>query len=117
MMELKQNFMQSLWGFDINCTPVTPYDVLVCYFFQIDMVQIKQCFLEMTKQTLYNWIKDDTSGDYKKILLAIVGKDQMYEYTPSGLNRPQVWTVLTFSFCLLKGKNPLKNSYVQVLKY
>ncbi|XP_064624237.1 annexin A5-like [Lineus longissimus] len=42
---------------------------------EIDMVQIKQCFLELTKKTLWKWIKEDTSGDYKKILQAIVGKD------------------------------------------
>ncbi|KAK3083430.1 hypothetical protein FSP39_022409 [Pinctada imbricata] len=42
---------------------------------EIDMVQIKACFLEMTKQTLWNWIDQDCSGDYKKILQAIVGKD------------------------------------------
>jgi len=42
---------------------------------EIDMVQIKSCFLEKYKQTLWNFIKDDTSGDYKKVLLAIVGRD------------------------------------------
>lgn len=42
---------------------------------EIDMVQIKKCFLELTKQTLWRWIKDDTSGDYKKLLQALVGKD------------------------------------------
>ncbi len=39
------------------------------------MVQIKRCFLESHGQTLWNFIKDDTSGDYKNVLLAIVGKD------------------------------------------
>ena len=39
------------------------------------MVQIKQCFLELTKQTLWRWLKDDCSGDYKKLLQAIVGRD------------------------------------------
>lgn len=42
---------------------------------EIDLVQIKQCFLELTKQTLWRWLKDDCSGDYKKLLQAIVGKD------------------------------------------
>ncbi|XP_074647782.1 annexin-B12-like [Tubulanus polymorphus] len=42
---------------------------------EIDMVQIKQCFLEITKQTLWRWLKDDTSGDYKRLLHAIVGRD------------------------------------------
>uniref|UniRef100_K1RTF1 Annexin n=1 Tax=Magallana gigas TaxID=29159 RepID=K1RTF1_MAGGI len=42
---------------------------------EIDMVQIKECFLEMTKQTLWNWIDQDCSGDYCKILKAIVGQN------------------------------------------
>ncbi len=47
------------------------------FFFikQIDLVQIKACFLELTKQTLWKWIKDDTSGDYGKLLRAMVGKN------------------------------------------
>ncbi|XP_052068633.1 annexin A7-like [Mytilus californianus] len=42
---------------------------------EIDMVQIKKHFLENNKQTLWKWLKDDCSGDYKKLLQAIVGKD------------------------------------------
>ncbi|ELU09600.1 hypothetical protein CAPTEDRAFT_184779 [Capitella teleta] len=42
---------------------------------EIDMVQIKQCFLEKYKQTLWNFIKDDTSGDYRKLLCGIVGRN------------------------------------------
>jgi len=42
---------------------------------EIDMVQIKECFLELTKQTLWNWLDQDCSGDYKKILQAVVGRD------------------------------------------
>ncbi|CAG2194583.1 ANXA7_11 [Mytilus edulis] len=42
---------------------------------QIDMVQIKEIFLEKNKQTLWNWIKDDCSGDYKALLQRIVGKN------------------------------------------
>lgn len=42
---------------------------------EIDMVQIKKEFLEMNKQTLWKWIQDDTSGDYRKLLCAIVGKN------------------------------------------
>jgi annexin A7/11 len=39
------------------------------------MVQIKQYFLEENKQTLWKWLEDDCSGDYKKLLQAIVGKN------------------------------------------
>ncbi|OWF40346.1 annexin A13-like [Mizuhopecten yessoensis] len=42
---------------------------------EIDMEQIKAAFLEETKQTLWNWINDDCSGDYKKLLQGIVGRD------------------------------------------
>ncbi|XP_076073044.1 annexin A13-like [Mytilus galloprovincialis] len=42
---------------------------------EIDMVQIKEIFLEKNKQTLWNWIKDDCSGDYKALLQRIVGRD------------------------------------------
>ncbi|KAK2169415.1 hypothetical protein LSH36_10g09004 [Paralvinella palmiformis] len=42
---------------------------------EIDMIQIKACFLEKYKQTLWNFIKDDTSGDYRKILLGIAGRN------------------------------------------
>lgn len=42
---------------------------------EIDMVQIKQIFCEKNKQTLWNWIDQDCSGDYKKMLQAIVGKN------------------------------------------
>ncbi|XP_070544346.1 annexin-B12-like isoform X3 [Ptychodera flava] len=38
-----------------------------------DMVQIKHEFQRMYSQPLSQFIADDTSGDYKKILLAIVG--------------------------------------------
>ncbi|CAK8673170.1 unnamed protein product [Clavelina lepadiformis] len=40
---------------------------------EVDMVEIKEQFLAMFKKTLPSYIKDDTSGDYKKLLLALVG--------------------------------------------
>ncbi|XP_060066615.1 annexin A7-like [Ylistrum balloti] len=42
---------------------------------EIDMEQIKASFLEENKQTLWKWIEGDCSGDYKKLLQGIVGKD------------------------------------------
>lgn len=42
---------------------------------EIDMVQIKAEFLEMTHKTLFRYIKEDTSFNFKKILQALVGKD------------------------------------------
>jgi len=40
---------------------------------EVDMEEIKQRFQHMYKQPLSKFISDDVSGDYKKILLAIVG--------------------------------------------
>ncbi|CAL8091805.1 unnamed protein product [Calicophoron daubneyi] len=42
---------------------------------EIDMGYIKDEFLEMTGKPLADWISDDTSGDYKRILLALIGDD------------------------------------------
>ncbi|XP_071813657.1 annexin A4-like isoform X2 [Apostichopus japonicus] len=40
---------------------------------EIDLVEIKTAFLQMYHKTLYKMIEGDTSGDYKKLLLALVG--------------------------------------------
>ncbi|CAA9997743.1 unnamed protein product [Nesidiocoris tenuis] len=40
---------------------------------EIDLGDIKNYFQEKYEDTLENWISGDTSGDYKKALLAIVG--------------------------------------------
>lgn len=42
---------------------------------EIDMVQIKKCFLDLTKKTLWRWLKEDTSFNFKKLLQGIVGRD------------------------------------------
>lgn len=42
---------------------------------EIDMVQIKQEFLNMTQKSLWRWIKEDTSFNFKEILCALVGRD------------------------------------------
>ncbi|XP_060076065.1 annexin A7-like [Ylistrum balloti] len=41
---------------------------------EVDMVQIKQQFQAMYGQSLESFIKGDTSGDYKKVLLALVSQ-------------------------------------------
>lgn len=41
---------------------------------EIDMVQIKQEFVRLYGKTLASFLKGDTSGDYKKILLALIGE-------------------------------------------
>lgn len=42
---------------------------------EVDMVEIKQEFLKMYHKTLYKMIEGDTSGDYRKVLCAVVGAD------------------------------------------
>ncbi|XP_044276101.1 annexin A7 isoform X4 [Varanus komodoensis] len=41
---------------------------------EIDLVQIKQVFAQMFQKTLATMISSDTSGDYRRLLLAIVGQ-------------------------------------------
>jgi annexin A7/11 len=44
-------------------------------FIQVDLVEIKQEFLNRYHKTVYKMIEGDTSGDYKKLLLALVGRN------------------------------------------
>lgn len=40
---------------------------------EIDMVEIKEAFFAKYRKSLAHMIKDDTSGDYKRMLIALVG--------------------------------------------
>ncbi|CAB4031396.1 Annexin A7 [Paramuricea clavata] len=42
---------------------------------ELDLVEIKQEFLNRYHKTVYKMIEGDTSGDYKKLLLALVGRN------------------------------------------
>uniref|UniRef100_A0A668ULT8 Annexin n=1 Tax=Oreochromis aureus TaxID=47969 RepID=A0A668ULT8_OREAU len=42
---------------------------------EIDMLDIRECFRLRYEKSLYNMIKDDTSGDYKQTLLNLCGGD------------------------------------------
>ena len=42
---------------------------------QYDLVEIKREFLAKYHKTLVKMIEGDTSGDYKRLLIAIVGRD------------------------------------------
>lgn len=44
----------------------------ITFLFQIDLTQIKIEFERKYKKSLSHYIKDDTSGDYKKTLLWVV---------------------------------------------
>ena len=71
----KRNFMlQNQIILQCKTFPLFQFQLLIyiVLFNQIDLEQIKQCFLEITGQTLWKWIHDDTSGDYRKLLCGIV---------------------------------------------
>ena len=44
---------------------------------QVDLVEIKRTFLETYRKTLNEVVKGDTSGDYGKLLLAIIGDESV----------------------------------------
>ncbi|KAM9835718.1 annexin A6 isoform 1-T1 [Syngnathus typhle] len=48
--------------------------IMICRA-EIDMLDIRECFRLGYEKSLYNMIKDDTSGDYKKTLLNLCGGD------------------------------------------
>uniref|UniRef100_A0A665W5V0 Annexin n=1 Tax=Echeneis naucrates TaxID=173247 RepID=A0A665W5V0_ECHNA len=48
--------------------------IMICRS-EIDMLDIRECFRLRYEKSLYNMIKDDTSGDYKRTLLELCGGD------------------------------------------
>ncbi|XP_022079519.1 annexin-B12-like [Acanthaster planci] len=42
---------------------------------EIDLVEIKKAFLEKYHKTLSKMVEHDTSGDFKRLLLAVIGKE------------------------------------------
>ena len=42
---------------------------------EVDMFEIKEEFMKLYKKSLSTMIKGDTSGDYKRLLIALVGED------------------------------------------
>ena len=48
---------------------------MLLLFFQVDLVEVKRAFLDRYHKTLYKMIEGDTSGDYRKLLQAIVRSD------------------------------------------
>uniref|UniRef100_A0A6Q2X7X7 Annexin n=1 Tax=Esox lucius TaxID=8010 RepID=A0A6Q2X7X7_ESOLU len=48
--------------------------IMICRS-EIDMLDIRECFRMGYEKSLYNMIKEDTSGDYKRTLLALCGGD------------------------------------------
>ncbi|XP_078145100.1 annexin A6 isoform X1 [Centroberyx gerrardi] len=48
--------------------------IMICRS-ELDMLDIRECFRLSYEKSLYNMIKDDTSGDYKRTLLCLCGGD------------------------------------------
>lgn len=48
--------------------------IMICRS-ELDMLDIRECFRLRYEKSLYNMIKDDTSGDYKRTLLNLCGGD------------------------------------------
>ncbi|KAK0151511.1 Annexin A6 [Merluccius polli] len=48
--------------------------IMICRS-EIDMLDIRECFRLLYEKSLYNMIKEDTSGDYKRTLLQLCGGD------------------------------------------
>ncbi|XP_055016047.1 LOW QUALITY PROTEIN: annexin A6 [Boleophthalmus pectinirostris] len=48
--------------------------IMICRS-ELDMLDIRECFRLQYEKSLYNMIKDDTSGDYKRTLLNLCGGD------------------------------------------
>jgi len=54
---------------------------------EVDLKDIKRAFMKLNKdnKTLEEWIEEDCSGDYKKILLAIVSTDDQFRLMFDGV--------------------------------
>ena len=46
---------------------------------QVDLVEIKQAFLGAYQKQLSTFVKGDTSGDYRKVLLAVIGDEPQFD--------------------------------------
>jgi len=55
---------------------------------EIDLEDIKAEFLKRYGQSLVSWIEDDTSGDYRKLLLRIIGGNEQ----STDWNEEEMWT-------------------------
>ena len=55
------------------CLIITGISDIFMFLLQVDLEDIKAKFLEMYHKTLGKMIEGDCSGDYKKMLLALVG--------------------------------------------
>jgi len=56
-----------------HCHPQVPVSIHI--HTQVDMVEIKKAFFQLYNKTLSKMIEGDCSGDYRKMLIALVGRD------------------------------------------
>jgi len=91
-LSLSLSFLISWFFLPFFTLPLSPLPSLSSSFFQgmgtddqtlvrivvtrseVDMVEIKQAFLTNYHKTLAKMITDDCSGDYKRMLVALVGE-------------------------------------------
>ncbi|KPP64888.1 annexin A6-like [Scleropages formosus] len=73
---------------------------------EIDMLDIRECFCLLYEKSLYNMIKDDTSGEYKRTLLRLCGGDDDLagEFFPEAAQIAyKMWEISAMSKVQLKG--------------
>ncbi|XP_036379456.1 annexin A6-like isoform X1 [Megalops cyprinoides] len=73
---------------------------------EIDMLDIRECFRLLYEKSLYNMIKEDTSGEYKRTLLKLCGGDDDLagEFFPEAAQIAyRMWEVSASSRVQLRG--------------
>uniref|UniRef100_A0A3B3ZFE2 Annexin n=1 Tax=Periophthalmus magnuspinnatus TaxID=409849 RepID=A0A3B3ZFE2_9GOBI len=68
------NFFSMLMYLGLGTADNTLIRIMICRS-ELDMLDIRECFRLRYEKSLYNMIKDDTSGDYKRTLLNLCGGD------------------------------------------
>ena len=59
---------------NVNEIIILVNEMIFVFFLQIDLQDIKEMYLSKYRKTLATSISSDTSGDYKRLLLALVGQ-------------------------------------------
>ncbi|KAK7915435.1 hypothetical protein WMY93_011196 [Mugilogobius chulae] len=72
--ELSGDFERLMLAVGSGTADNTLIRIMICRS-EMDMLDIRECFRLRYEKSLYNMIKDDTSGDYKRTLLNLCGGD------------------------------------------
>lgn len=54
---------------------IVPKEYLLCLSFQIDLQDVKAAFEAEYEQSLADFVEGDCSGDYKRLLLAVINHE------------------------------------------